>query len=80
MPAGVIGAIALLDDPAAERASGFTLASALYLANGIAARQVPPDAFGPEEWDRAYLDSIGCLEKLPAWEKLPLEPKAGGAR
>ncbi len=80
MPADVIGAIAWLDAPGAERASGFTLASGLYVANGIASRQVPPDAFGPEEWNRAYLEAIGCLEKLSAWEELPLEPKSGASQ
>jgi hypothetical protein len=71
MLAGVVGAISLLDGPAAGQASEFTLVSALYVPNGVATRQEPSDAFAPEEWNTAYLETIGCLENLPAWEKAP---------
>jgi HD-like signal output (HDOD) protein len=77
MPVGVVEAIALQDAPAADQANGFTLASALYVADGIASRKAPADAFAPEEWDTAYLKAIGCLENIPAWEKLSMGRKSG---
>jgi HD-like signal output (HDOD) protein len=72
MPADVIAAIALLDDPSAERAKGFTPASALYIADGVVSRQSLSAAFVPEEWNISYLKAIGCLENLPAWQQLSL--------
>lgn len=80
MPPGVVGAIAQMETPGKETAGDFTLASALYLADGIASRQAPADASPPEDWDTGYLGKIGCLENLPAWEKLSLEAKADGSR
>jgi HD-like signal output (HDOD) protein len=79
MPAPVIDAIAAQDSVAADPSGAFTLASALYVADGIASRQTPPDAFAPEEWNTDYLNAIGCLENIAAWEKLPLESKTGVA-
>lgn len=74
MPASVIGAIAREDDRVSDRAEGFTLVSALYIADGVASRQSPADGFAPDEWDTDYLKTIGCLEKIPVWEKLSIEP------
>ncbi|MGA2749087.1 MAG: response regulator [Verrucomicrobiota bacterium] len=76
MPAGVIGAVAMQDDPGADQANGFSIGSALYIADGIASRRCPPDSFGVEDWKSGYLQSIGCLEDIPAWEKLSLEQKS----
>jgi HD-like signal output (HDOD) protein/CheY-like chemotaxis protein len=78
MPASIIDAIAAQENIAADSAKEFTLASALYIADGIASRQTPPDAFPPEEWNTDYLRAVGCLEKIPEWEKLSLGPKSGG--
>ena len=77
MPPGVVAAISQLDSPVAVPPGAFSLASALYVADGIASRQEPPDIFPPEEWDAEYLKSIACQEKIPAWEKLSLGPKPG---
>jgi HD-like signal output (HDOD) protein len=75
MPHGVITAISQLDAPVADSSNAFTLASALYIGDGIAARQTPADAFAPEEWNTAYLSAIGCLANISTWEKLSLERK-----
>lgn len=80
MPANAIGAIAAQDAPAADQANGFTLASVLYVADGIASRQAPPDAFALEEWDSAYLKAVGCLESIPEWEKFSTESKPDYSR
>jgi HD-like signal output (HDOD) protein len=80
MPANAIGAIAAQDAPAADQANGFTLASVLYVADGIASRQAPPDAFALEEWDSAYLEAVGCLEIIPEWEKFSTESKPDYSR
>jgi HD-like signal output (HDOD) protein len=77
MPASVTKAIALQDNPVADEARGFTLVSALYVADGIAARQAAPDAFALEEWNTDYLKAIECLESMPDWEKLSLGSKPG---
>ncbi len=79
MPAGVVGAIAAQDNLSAPQDKGSTLASALYIADGIASRQSPPDAFAPQEWNTAYLNAIGCLDKIPIWERLSLEPKTAAS-
>jgi HD-like signal output (HDOD) protein len=75
MPQGVIAAIGQLDSPQADTTNAFTVASALYLGDGIASRQTPADIFPPEDWDTGYLTAIGCREKIAAWEKLSLERK-----
>jgi HD-like signal output (HDOD) protein len=75
MPPGVIAAISQLDTPMADSSNAFNLAAALYIADGIASRQAPPDTFAPEEWNTPYLIAIGCLENLSIWEKLTLEAK-----
>ena len=80
MPATIIAAMALQDAPAVDESKGFTLASALYVANGIASRQTPPDLFAPEEWNSAYLKAIGYWERIPDWEKLSLGAKPGVSR
>jgi HD-like signal output (HDOD) protein/CheY-like chemotaxis protein len=77
MPPAIIDAVAAQDQPAANQTSGLTLTSALYVADGIASRQTPPDPFAPEEWNTDYLQAIGCLEKISEWEKLLQEAKAG---
>jgi len=76
MPLSVVDAIAAQDCPGGDPAKGFTLATALYVADGIASRQSPPDAFAPEEWNTDYLNAIGCLDKIPAWQKLSLAPNS----
>jgi hypothetical protein len=47
------------------------------VADGLASRKTPPDAFAPEEWNTAYLQATGCLDKIPEWEKLSLGAKPG---
>ncbi len=73
----VIDAIAAQDSLATAQTGAFTLASALYIGNGIASRKTPPDAFVAEDWNTQYLQAVGCLEKIGDWEKLSLEPESG---
>jgi len=75
MPATIVAALAQQDAPAPETGEGFTLASALYIADGLASRQTPPDVFAPEDWNIAYLKAIDCWENIPEWEKLSLGTK-----
>ncbi len=77
MPANVIEAIASLDDPEHQPDGAFSIAIALHLADRIACRKSAPDGFPVEEWNRAYLQSIGCADDVPVWEKLSLEPPPG---
>jgi hypothetical protein len=78
MPSDVIDAVAAQGSISAQDAKAFTLASALYVANGISTRQTPPDAFPPEEWNTDYLKAVGCEGKIEEWEKLSTTLKPGG--
>jgi len=69
MPDGAVTAVALLEHPENERAAGFTLASALYIADQIGFRESPPDPFPAEEWNAAYLRSRGCAEDIKSWTR-----------
>jgi HD-like signal output (HDOD) protein len=79
MPAEVVTALSFLDNPQQEPGAAFCLTSALYIADHIAARKVPPDDFGLEEWNKDYLRSIGCLDDIPLWED-PAFPLGSGDR
>ena len=68
MPAGITTAISFQDNPEQEPGGAFSLTSALYVADHIAARKTPPDSFAREEWNLDYLRTIGCQDDLPLWE------------
>ncbi len=78
MPASVIAAIALQDDPQQEPGGAFSLASALYVADHIASCNSPPDGFPVEAWNTEYLRTIGCLDDIPAWEDPAFVSGSGG--
>jgi HD-like signal output (HDOD) protein len=80
MPADVVAALALQDDPQQESGNAFSLASALYVANHIASRKAPPDDFGVEAWNTAYLERIGCQDDIPRWEDPTFSLDTGGRR
>jgi len=67
MPSGVITAISFQDCPQREPEGVFSLTSALYIADHVAARKMPPDDFPVEEWDADYLRKIGCEDDIPVW-------------
>jgi HD-like signal output (HDOD) protein len=69
MPETVISAVAALDNPEQDKPKGFTLSAALYVAEHVASGKFPPDSFPVEEWNSAYLKSIGCEAQIPEWEK-----------
>jgi len=75
IPATVIAAIALQDQPQQEPGGAFSLASALYVADHIASTKAPPDSFPAEDWNTEYLRAIGCLEDIPAWENQTWPPE-----
>jgi HD-like signal output (HDOD) protein len=68
MPSEVVTAIALQDNPQQGEGVAFSTTSALYIADHLASRRMPPDDFPLEEWNTEYLRSIGCLEDVPVWE------------
>jgi HD-like signal output (HDOD) protein len=70
MPEMVINAIAALDDPAGAKSEIFSLPTALYIADLLATRKVPPDSFPAPPWNMGYLQSVGCAADVLAWEKL----------
>jgi HD-like signal output (HDOD) protein/ActR/RegA family two-component response regulator len=69
LPSAAVGAIAALDNPEAEGTAGFTIKTALYIADHIASGKFPPDSFPVEEWKTEYLKSMGCADKIAEWEK-----------
>jgi HD-like signal output (HDOD) protein len=78
MPAEVVTALSFQDNPQEEPGGVFTLTSALYIADHIAARQAPPDDFGVEEWNMPYLRTIGCHDDILLWEKSSFPLDDGG--
>jgi HD-like signal output (HDOD) protein len=69
MPDNVVAAVSLLEHPEKEKAAGFTISSALYIADQVGSRETPPHLFPPEEWNAAYLRSLGCVEDLQQWTR-----------
>ena len=69
LPEAVVGAIGALHNPGEDQAGGVTLKAALYIADHIASGRFPPDSFPVEEWKQDYLQSIGCADQIPLWEK-----------
>jgi HD-like signal output (HDOD) protein/CheY-like chemotaxis protein len=67
MPDSVVAAVSMLEHPERENAAGFSAVSALYIADQIASRGSPPDPFLAEEWNSAYLRSLGCPETFQQW-------------
>jgi HD-like signal output (HDOD) protein len=78
LPDAVVGAIGGLDHPEEDQPNGFTVRTALYLADHIASGKFPPDSFPVEEWKTDYLKCIGCADQIPAWEKLFSRMTGGG--
>jgi HD-like signal output (HDOD) protein len=76
LPDAVINGIFFMDKPEEDLAPDFSMASALYIADHLAARTSPPDSFVLEDWKTSYLQSIGCAENIPAWENLS-HPEGG---
>jgi HD-like signal output (HDOD) protein len=74
MPGATVTAVSLLENPAKENSKSFTPSSALYIANNIGARESSPDSFPPDEWDPAYLRSIGCPEDMKSWVRNEARP------
>jgi HD-like signal output (HDOD) protein len=75
LPGAVINSIYFQDDPEKDPAPGFSMTSALYIADHLASRTFPPDSFSLEDWKTGYLQSIGCADDIPIWEKLSTNPE-----
>jgi HD-like signal output (HDOD) protein len=69
MPSEVVEAVAALDPAARQNGNDFSLSSALYVADQMAARKTPPDQFPTSDWDADYLRSIGCAPEVEAWDR-----------
>jgi HD-like signal output (HDOD) protein len=80
MPADVVNALSLQDNPQQEPGGVFSLTSALYIADHVASRKAPPDDFGVEAWNTAYLRTIGCQDDIPVWEDPSFPLDSGGRR
>jgi HD-like signal output (HDOD) protein len=80
LPSAVVNGISLQDNPENDPAPGFSMTSALYIADHLASQTFPPDPFPLDDWKTAYLQSIGCADDIPTWEKLSANPEAAADR
>jgi HD-like signal output (HDOD) protein len=69
MPDTVVTAVSNLDHPEKAKTSGFSLTSALYIADAIASRSHSPDPCTPAAWNPAYVRSLGCPDTIKSWER-----------
>jgi HD-like signal output (HDOD) protein len=76
LPTGVVNGIAFLENPEKDPTPGFSITSALYIADHLASQTFPPDPFPLDGWKTDYLQSIGCADDIPAWEKISANPEA----
>ncbi len=70
LPNAVINSISFLDNPEQDPAPGFSMTSALYIAEHRASLTFPPDSHRLEDWKSSYLHSIGCADEMPFLAKL----------
>jgi HD-like signal output (HDOD) protein len=68
LPPEVTGAVGNLENPQEDQANGFTLTSALYIAERIASGKFPADSYSVADWNKEYLKALGVAEKIPEWE------------
>jgi HD-like signal output (HDOD) protein len=80
LPGAIINSISHLDNPEGDPASGFSITSALYIADHLTSKKFPPDSFALEDWKVSYLQSIGCAGDIPVWEKISANPAEGARR
>jgi HD-like signal output (HDOD) protein len=80
LPSGVVRGISFLDSPEKDPGHGFSITSALYIADHLASQTFPPDPFPIDGWRTSYLESIGCADDIPDWEKLSANPEAAANR
>jgi hypothetical protein len=64
----VTEAVSALDNPASAGTNGFTLVSALYIAERIASGKFPADSYSVSDWDKEYIKAIGCENDIAEWE------------
>jgi HD-like signal output (HDOD) protein len=76
LPVGVVNSISLLDNPEKDATAGFTMTSALYIADHLASQTFPPDPFPIDDWKASYLESVGCEDQIADWEKISANPEA----
>jgi HD-like signal output (HDOD) protein len=80
LPSAVINGISFQDSPEKDPAPGFSMTSALYIADHLASQTFPPDPFPLDGWKTSYLQSIGCADDIPSWEKVSKNPEAAADR
>jgi HD-like signal output (HDOD) protein len=76
LPPGVVKGISFQDTPEKDPEPGFTMTSALYIADHLASQTFPPDPFPLQDWNTQYLQALGCAGDIPTWEKIAANPQA----
>jgi len=75
LPAPVVQSVCLVNSPEEDPAPGFSLTSALYLADRLASKNFPADSFPLEDLKPGYLEATGCADDFPEWEQLGSIPE-----
>jgi HD-like signal output (HDOD) protein len=70
LPSAVIQAVACQEHPEDDPSGGFSLATALYIADQVATRRSPPDSFAIADWNAKCLLARGCEPELAVWERI----------
>jgi HD-like signal output (HDOD) protein len=80
LPSAIVNCIFFQDNPEKDPAPGFSMTSAFYVADRIASRAFPPDSFPLEDWKTSYLQSVGCADDIPLWEKFAMNSEGDPRR
>jgi HD-like signal output (HDOD) protein len=69
MPKSVSLAVAQQERPEVDGSKEFSVTTAIYIADHIAAKKAPPYQFSLREWNVDYLKSMECWDSIPTWEQ-----------
>jgi len=73
LPDSIVEALAYHHNPADSGRQGFGAVTAVHIANGLTRSATPESLIGiPPPLDLAYIESLGFIALLPAWEQLAL--------
>ena len=69
LPKSVSTAVAQQERPEVDGSKEFSVTTAIYIADHIAALKTPPYQFSLPEWNVDYLKSMECWNSIHAWEQ-----------
>jgi len=78
LPDPIVEAVALHHQPGACVAQEFGALGAVHVANALQHAREATEEHAPLQLDRAYLESLGLMERIPLWQKECLQPAMAG--